>query len=61
MAVISNDRHYSPLSDAGARSMKLRHFSPARGKRRRGEIKIERKREREGDVKRKWRDVENSR
>lgn len=23
-----NDGHYSPLSDAGARSMKLRHFSP---------------------------------
>lgn len=39
MAVISNDHHYSPLSDAGARSMKLRHFSPARGKRRRGGIK----------------------
>lgn len=26
-----NDGHYSPLSDAGARSMKLRHFSPERG------------------------------
>lgn len=28
-----NDSHYSPLSDAGARSMKLRHFSPERGER----------------------------
>lgn len=31
-----NDHHYSPLSDAGARSMKLRHFSPERGKRGKG-------------------------
>lgn len=27
-----NDGHYSPLSDAGARSMKLLHFSPERGR-----------------------------
>lgn len=30
-AAMPNDGHYSPLSDAGARSMKLRHFSPERG------------------------------
>lgn len=31
VAAMPNDGHYSPLSDAGARSMKLRHFSPERG------------------------------
>lgn len=56
MAATPNDGHYSPLSDAGARSMKLRHFSPERrerGKRReRGEGGNERGEE-ERDVKRK--------
>ena len=42
-AAIPNDGHYSPLSDAGARSMKLRQFSPGveekRGGKKRGEEK----------------------
>lgn len=48
-AAIPNDGHYSPLSDAGARSMKLRQFSPG-GEERRGEV--QRDEERKGDVER---------
>lgn len=38
VVAMPNDGHYSPLSDAGARSMKLRHFSPERGGGWRGEV-----------------------
>lgn len=36
MAKLPNDHHHSPLSDAGAKSMKLRHFSPERREKGRG-------------------------
>ncbi len=53
VVVMPNDSHYSPLSDAGARSMKLRHFSPERGKRgvMEGEVERDVKRNRGGGVK----------
>lgn len=46
-----NDRHYSPLSEAGARSMKLRHFSPERGG---GFKKVRGRRRERGKRKNKW-------